>query len=94
MLGLDDERAKLISMSRRSARRREDRHHSHVPTAALRAYKPPVLGHIDEDHVIPEPQLLKGLRGLMIAAETMDSELRFAVGSRMADGFRGLAAGH
>jgi hypothetical protein len=33
-------------MPRRAFRRREDRHHPHVPGAALRAYEMPVLGHV------------------------------------------------
>jgi hypothetical protein len=51
-----------------------------------------VLGHIDEEHVVPELQFLEGLSGLVITAETMRRQRRFAAGSSMADGFRGLDA--
>jgi hypothetical protein len=67
-------------------------HHPHVPTSTLRAQKTTVLGHINKDHVIPELQLLERLHRLMVAAETMDGELRLAAGSRVTNGFRGLAA--
>jgi hypothetical protein len=50
--------------------------------------------HVDEDHVIPEPQLLEALRGLMVAVETMDGELRFAARSRVTDGLCGFSARH
>jgi len=41
---------RVILISRRSFCGRKDRLHSHAPTAALGAYKPPVLGDINEDH--------------------------------------------
>jgi len=49
------------------------------------AIKSPVLGHVNEDHVVPEPQLFECLYRLMVAAETMDRQLRLAAGSRMSD---------
>ena len=53
----------------------------------------PVLRHFNEDHVVPELQLLERLHRLMIAAEaeTMDGQRRLAASSSMGNGFCGLA---
>jgi hypothetical protein len=44
-------------------------HHLQVPTAALRAYKLPLLGHLNEDHVVPELQFQERLHRLMLASD-------------------------
>ena len=61
----------LPSLTRRTSCRRENRHHSHAPTTALRAHEPPVLGDVNEDH-FPELQFLERLYRLMVAVEAMD----------------------
>jgi hypothetical protein len=43
----------------------------------------PVLGHVNEDHVVPELQLLEDLSGLVMTPETMDRERRLAASSSM-----------
>src|SRR4051812_18912898 len=65
-----------------------------VPTAALRAYKLPLLGHLNEDHVVPELQFQERLHRLMLASERMHSERSFATRSGVANGLCGLAARH
>ena len=42
----------LLAISGRASRRGKDRHHLHVPAAALSADEMPVLGHGNEDHVV------------------------------------------
>src|SRR3954453_20085043 len=69
-------------------------HHLQVLTAALRAYKLPLLGHLNEDHVVPELQFQERLHRLMLASETMHSERSFATRSGVANGLCGLAARH
>ena len=56
----------------------------------------PVLRHVNEDHVVPELQLLERLHRLMIAAdaEAMDGERRLAAGASVGNGFCGLATRH
>ena len=53
-----------------------------------------MLRHINEDHVVPELQLLERLHRLMVAAEAMDRELRLAANSSVTNGLCGLAACH
>jgi hypothetical protein len=57
---------------------------------------PSMLRHVNEDHIIPELQLLERLYRLMIAAETeaMHSEGRLAARSNMGNGLCGLATCH
>ena len=69
-------------VSWRPPRWREYRHHFDVPAAALTADEPAVLGHVNEDHFVPELQLLKRLHRLMIAAEAMHRASCFAAGAR------------
>ena len=47
-----------------------------LTAAALTADEVPVLRHLDENHVVPELQLIEGLHRLMMAAdaEAMHSE--------------------
>jgi hypothetical protein len=44
-----------------------------------------MLRHLNEDHVIPQPQFLEGFYRLMLAAEAMRGERRFAGCPSMAD---------
>ena len=53
-----------------------------------------MLRHINEDHVIPEPQFLERLHRLMVAAEAMDGEPRLAAGSSVADALCGRTTCH
>ena len=85
---------RLFSIARRPSRCREYRHHLDVPAAALAADEPPMLRHINEDHVVPELQLLERFYRLMIAAEAMHSEGRLAAGASMGNGLCGLATRH
>ena len=66
------------TISWRPPRRWKDRHHLDVPAAAFVADEPPVLGHVNEDHIVPELQFLERLDRLMVAAEAMDCERGFA----------------
>jgi hypothetical protein len=52
------------------------------------------LRHVNEDHVVPELQLLERLHRLMVAGEAMDGERRLAGRSGMGDGLCGWIAGH
>ena len=56
----------------------------------------PVLRHVNEDHIVPELQLVERFHRLMMAAETkaMHSEGRLAAGASMGDGLCGLATRH
>ena len=78
----------------RTSCRREDRHHLHVPAAALAADEPAMLRHINKDHVVPKLQLLERLHRLMIAAEAMHSEGCLAAAASIADGFCGFGTSH
>ena len=84
----------LVPISRRAACSREDRHHLHVSTAAFRADEVPLLRHVNEDHVVPELQLLECLNRLMMAplAEAMHDEGGFAAGSCVSDRLRAARA--
>src|SRR4051794_27342288 len=55
-----------------------------------------MLRHLNEDHVVPEPQLLEGFEGLMIAvlAKAMDGERCFAGCTRMRNGLRRISPVH
>jgi hypothetical protein len=55
-----------------------------------------VLGRVNEDHVVPELQLLERFHRFMVAVmtEAMDREFCFAAGSCMADGLCGRVTGH
>jgi hypothetical protein len=68
----------------------------HVPAAALCSDEMPVLRHVNEDHIVPELQLVERFHRLMMAAETkaMHSEGRLAAGASMGDGLCGLATRH
>jgi len=85
-----------LTIPRRSACSREDRHHLHVPTAAFGANEPPMLRHVNEDHVVPELQFLERLYRLMMAAgaQAMDCQCLFARCSGMSNGPGGLATCH
>ena len=56
----------------------------------------PVLGHVNEDHIVPELQFLERLYRLMVAAEAaaMHGERRLAAGESMGNGLCGLATRH
>jgi hypothetical protein len=51
-----------------------------------------VLGDVNEDHVVPELQFLESLHRLMITAEAMHFQRRFAARSCMANGLCWLAS--
>jgi hypothetical protein len=47
---------------------RKNRHYLHIPASALAANQATALGQVNEDHVVPEPQLLECLYRLMMTA--------------------------